>query len=593
MDMEFAQNGDLYMLEYGSGWFTANDDARLIRIEYNGGNRKPQLRIAANQMGGAIPFILKLSSEGTFDADNDALSYTWTVTPTKGKAQQFKTPNAELTLTKIGTYQVTLTVNDGKGGVTTQSMEVTAGNEPPVLSLDMSNSNKTFYVPNRSFKYDIKVTDKEDGKLGEGIDPENVAVTIDYLPEGFDKNIISMGHRSADANSGFATGRKLIEASDCMACHSKEKKSIGPSYRDIASKYKGDKAALELLTKKIISGGSGVWGETAMAGHPALSTTDASEMVKYILNIANETPKAKALPVHGSYEAKAPASDKNKGVYIVRAAYEDQGANGLPALRSEQTFVLRNAKVDAHGFDIYQDVNKMAFGGNNLAIPSKSGAYMLMKQIDLKGIKAIDVYAAAPKPQLNAKGGKYVVRLGSPTGVIIGESVFLEATEAMDFSPKTISAVLDLSEVDTDKLQDIYLVFLNNNDPEGSLMVMMGAEMKLLNEGEQMPTTLLKKASNADYYADKWQVVFLGTPQGDVKLNMNVVRENGKLEGEITSESSSDVVKATKIEEKDGGIKVFATLGGFNLNFTLEKQDEENAAGSLMGMFNVKASRMK
>ena len=41
MDMEFAENGDLYMLEYGSGWFTGNDDARLIRIEYNGGNRKP------------------------------------------------------------------------------------------------------------------------------------------------------------------------------------------------------------------------------------------------------------------------------------------------------------------------------------------------------------------------------------------------------------------------------------------------------------------------------------------------------------------------------------------------------------------------
>jgi cytochrome c len=59
MDMEFAENGDLYMLEYGSGWFTANDDARLIRIEYNGFNRKPQIQVAANQMGGAIPLKTK------------------------------------------------------------------------------------------------------------------------------------------------------------------------------------------------------------------------------------------------------------------------------------------------------------------------------------------------------------------------------------------------------------------------------------------------------------------------------------------------------------------------------------------------------
>ncbi|HMB61649.1 MAG TPA: ThuA domain-containing protein, partial [Eudoraea sp.] len=49
MDMQFASNGDLYMLEYGSGWFTANDDARLVRIEYNGGNRLPQVQMAANK----------------------------------------------------------------------------------------------------------------------------------------------------------------------------------------------------------------------------------------------------------------------------------------------------------------------------------------------------------------------------------------------------------------------------------------------------------------------------------------------------------------------------------------------------------------
>ena len=41
----FAANGDLYMLEYGTGWFTANDDVRLIRIEYNAGNRTPSDRV--------------------------------------------------------------------------------------------------------------------------------------------------------------------------------------------------------------------------------------------------------------------------------------------------------------------------------------------------------------------------------------------------------------------------------------------------------------------------------------------------------------------------------------------------------------------
>ena len=65
MDMEFSADGDLYMLEYGSGWFTANDDARLIRIEYNGGNRNPEIKLNSDKMGGSIPFTATLSSEGT------------------------------------------------------------------------------------------------------------------------------------------------------------------------------------------------------------------------------------------------------------------------------------------------------------------------------------------------------------------------------------------------------------------------------------------------------------------------------------------------------------------------------------------------
>ncbi|MCP9770501.1 cytochrome C [Lacihabitans sp. LS3-19] len=589
MDMEFAENGDLYMLEYGSGWFTANDDARLIRIEYNGGNRKPQLMMAANQMGGATPFKLELTSKGTTDADNDPLKYTWKITSKQGYNKLISTPDAALTLTKEGTYNVTLTVNDGKGGISTQSMEVTAGNEPPVLSLNMPNSNKTFYVPNRSFEYDIKVSDKEDGKLGEGIEAENVAVNIDYLPEGFDKNVISMGHRSADASAAFATGRKLIEASDCMACHSKEKKSIGPSYREVSGKYKGDKGAEELLAKKIISGGSGVWGETAMAGHPQLSTKDASEMVKYILNIANEAPKAKSLPVQGKYVAKAPESDKNKGVYIVRAAYEDQGANGLPALKSEQTFVLRNAKIDAHGFDEYVDVNKMAFGGNNLAIPAKSGAYMIMKQIDLNGIKEMQVFATAPKPQLNAVGGIVEVHIGNATGKKIGQSEFLEPSDKMDFSPKVVTVPINLTGVALDKLQDICVVFVNPKSENQSLMVVMGAEVKMYNEGEA-PAIVESKATG-DFFAGNWTFTIYGTPQGDAEMLLALDRTEGKLSGTVTPKGQSALVNIDKIEEGENNIKLFFKMAGFDLNVSLEKEDNDTLSGKMMGMFKTKAIR--
>ncbi|MDJ1506225.1 ThuA domain-containing protein [Xanthocytophaga agilis] len=597
MDIEFAENGDLYMLEYGSGWFTANDDARLIRIEYNGGNRKPQIQMVANQMGGAAPFNLKLSSKGTSDADGDLLTYSWKVTSKDGFTKLITTPNASLTLTKMGSYKATLTVNDGKGGISTQSMEITVGNEPPVLSLEMPKSNTSFYTANKPFPYEIKVKDKEDGTLEKGIDPSQVAVTIDYLPEGFDKIAIAQGHRSADASALFASGKKLIDASDCMACHSKDKKSIGPTYRAVALKYKDDKTALEKLTKKVISGGSGVWGETAMAGHPQLSTGDASEMVKYILSLSNESSKEKGLPVKGSYVAKVPPADKGKGVYIVRAAYEDQGANGQPSLKSEQSFVLRNSRVDAHGFDQYENVNKMAYGGNNLAIPAKSGAYMVMKQIDLNGLSELQIFAVAPKPQLNATGGKAELRIGSPTGKLIGESQFLEATDKMDFNPTVLHLPIKL-DASINTPQDIYVVFVNPKSGGQSMMVVMGLEFKLAGEqGSTEDAALSAKATDktsADFFVGQWEATFIGTPNGDASMIMDLVRKDGKLTGNITPKNADGKpVPLDKIEESADKIVVYFSTSGYDVNVSFEKQDNDNLAGSLMGMFKAKAVRMR
>ena len=591
MDMEFAENGDLYMLEYGSGWFTANDDARLIRIEYNGGNRKPKIEMVANQMGGAVPFNLKLSSKGTSDADGDVLKYTWKITSKTGFTKVITTPDANLTLAKAGVYKATLTVDDGKGGINSQSMEITAGNEPPVLSLDMPKSNKSFYVSNKPFNYDIKVNDKEDGSLGKGIEAENVAVSIDYLAEGFDKNMIAMGHRSADANALVATGKKLIQASDCMACHSVDKKSIGPTYRDVAKKYKGDNTALERLTKKVISGGSGVWGETAMAGHPQLSTGDASEMVKYILSISDEKPKS--LPVNGTYLAKAPASDKSKGVYIVRAAYEDQGANGVPALRSEQTFFLRNSKVDPHTFDEYNEVNKMSFGGNNMAIPSKSGAYLGMKEVDLEGVAEVVLLATAPKPQVNAAGGLVELRLDSPTGKLIGKSEFLEPSDKMDFTPKVLK--IPISEpVNDRKLHNVYAVFQNPKADAATLMVVMGAEFKLPSIESVEVEQPKEAAAPTDFYVGSWETTVIGTPQGDAVMVLNLERKDGKLTGTIKPKTG-DIPAETleKVEEADGKIMIYFKMSGFNINVNLEKVDADNLKGSMMGMFTTKATRKK
>jgi cytochrome c len=60
-------------------------------------------------------------------------------------------------------------------------------------------------------------------------------------------------------------------------------KIVGPAYKDVAKKYKGKKGIEALLVQKIKAGGSGNWGQVAMAAHPDLKDEDVKAMVKWIL----------------------------------------------------------------------------------------------------------------------------------------------------------------------------------------------------------------------------------------------------------------------------------------------------------------------
>lgn len=82
----------------------------------------------------------------------------------------------------------------------------------------------------------------------------------------------------------YKKGFALVKASDCLTCHQVDAKGIGPSYREIAQKYEGiGNDQISSVAQKIISGGSGVWGQVPMTPHPDLSQEDATAMLQYIL----------------------------------------------------------------------------------------------------------------------------------------------------------------------------------------------------------------------------------------------------------------------------------------------------------------------
>lgn len=472
MDMVFAANGDLYMLEYGTGWFAQNDDARLIRIEYNAGNRPPAVELLADKRGGALPLNVRLEAVVS-DPDGDPIQYTWSVSSDQGYQHKAKGARIQLQLDEAAVYQVDLTVNDGAGGKIERSLQLIAGNEMPELAIELAPGNRSFFQAGAPFNYAIQVTDAEDGRLGTGIAPEQVAVNIDYFPEGYDKIQIAQGHRSADAAVQYAKGKALMADSDCAACHKEADKSIGPSYQQVAEKYTGDPEAEAYLAAKIIKGGGGVWGETAMAGHPQLTDDDAREMVRYILHI-NEQTSTPILPVQGDFMASIPDGDPGAGVYVIRAAYEDKGANGLPSLRAEQELILRNSQVPVHDYNYYESVNKMSFGGNDLAIIDQTGAYMGLSQIDLSHLQGLLVLATAPQPQVNAQGGYVELHLDTPDGPLLGRSNTIAPATVLSFTPEQLMIPIQLPADFDQQNHDVYLLFKNDEAANETLMVVLG-----------------------------------------------------------------------------------------------------------------------
>ncbi len=88
---------------------------------------------------------------------------------------------------------------------------------------------------------------------------------------------------AALAGPGWADAQ-LAQKKNCMACHQVDKKLVGPSYKDVAAKYAGNKDAAALLAQKIMKGGSGVWGPVPMPANPQVSEAEAKQLAAWVLS---------------------------------------------------------------------------------------------------------------------------------------------------------------------------------------------------------------------------------------------------------------------------------------------------------------------
>jgi cytochrome c len=139
IDMETGPDGRIYVLEYGSGWFTKNKDAGLARIDYNRGNRAPEItKISASKTFGKLPLPVIFTVVAK-DPEGDKMSYTWNLG--NGVTRKTLVPRLSYTYTKKGNYNATVDVKDDQDATaTSKQVNILAGSMVSNLANINANS---------------------------------------------------------------------------------------------------------------------------------------------------------------------------------------------------------------------------------------------------------------------------------------------------------------------------------------------------------------------------------------------------------------------------------------------------------------------
>lgn len=102
-----------------------------------------------------------------------------------------------------------------------------------------------------------------------------------------------------------------------------------------------------------------------------------------------------------------------------------------------------------------------------------------------------------------------------------------------------------------------------------------------------------KAQSNTDFFVGKWDILVKGTPQGDVNMKVNFEKKDGKLVGTMVNPDTQKEEPFTKLDTTQKGIIVYFSAQGYDVDMSLEKQDDDHVIGSVMNMLEVTGVRVK
>jgi cytochrome c len=158
-DLEFGPDGSMYVLEYGTGFFSGSPQTKLVRIDYAVNGSAPVAKAAADVTEGDAPLSVRFTSAGTSDPDGDDVTYAWDL---DGDGETDST-EADLSWTydTAGDYTVVLTVTDATGKSATAQVTVNVGNTAPTVEIELP-ADGGFYASGDDIPFVVDVQDAEE-----------------------------------------------------------------------------------------------------------------------------------------------------------------------------------------------------------------------------------------------------------------------------------------------------------------------------------------------------------------------------------------------------------------------------------------------
>ncbi|GLU34024.1 c-type cytochrome [Trinickia caryophylli] len=110
-----------------------------------------------------------------------------------------------------------------------------------------------------------------------------LSLVVRAVVVGFGVTAVSVGASSVALAGETPDGFVIARNNACLGCHAVDRKLVGPSFLQVAAKYKGDPQGEAKLVKKVKEGGAGVWGVIPMPAHPRMNDNDVKSVVDWVL----------------------------------------------------------------------------------------------------------------------------------------------------------------------------------------------------------------------------------------------------------------------------------------------------------------------